>query len=66
MNIPKGEVFNREQIYNLIVSRYIFKESFRNLTPGGKSFDKIGKEANIYAVKNTNDWFLNQDKIKDW
>lgn len=66
INIPKFEVFDREQIYNLIVARYIFRESFRNLTPDGKDFNKIRREANIFAVQNTNHWFLNQHEIKEW
>lgn len=66
INKPKDVTFNREQIYKLCFNRYLHKESIRNLTPNGKPLEDIRREANIFAVKHTNDWFLNQDKIKDW
>lgn len=70
LNIPKGKIFTRQQIYQLCYDRYLMKNMFRELIPNGKPFEQLMQErhikAIIFAVQNTNDWYYTQSQIKEW
>ena len=56
----------QKEVYDKLYSEMLLRIVAKNMYPKGKVFDLCSREANIYAVKHTWEWFNNQEEFIEY